>query len=390
MLWLINQLGAGGAERLLISAARVHDRSRFEFEAAYVLEWNNTLVAELESTGVAVHCLGASTAWDFRWAVRLKRLLQDGAFDIVHVHSPFVAALARMLTFTMPTRRRPMVVVTTHASWHCYRLATRVAGALTLGLQDAHIAVSEDARSSLPARLRGRAQVITQGVLVDELATLRSCRAGVRAELGIGDEELLVLTVANFVREKNYPALLSAARTVLDSGVKARFLAAGHGPLEDEIRALHRQLSLGRAFTFLGFRKDAVRLMAGADLFVMASVYEGYPVAVMEALCVGAPVVATSVGGIPDAVRDGTEGRVVPPERPDLLAKAIIDLAHDPALRDSMSSAALARSRRFDIAITVGKVEAVYSDVLANSRQVNPAKFTDGSPPPSPSTSDTT
>ena len=84
--------------------------------------------------------------------------------------------------------------------------------------------------------------------------------------------------------EKNYPDLLHAAKIVLESAPGVLFVAAGGGPLADELAALQGALGLGDRFVFLGFRLDAVRMLAGADIFTLGSAFEGYPVAVMEAL----------------------------------------------------------------------------------------------------------
>ena len=84
-----------------------------------------------------------------------------------------------------------------------------------------------------------------------------------------------------------------------------RFVAAGRGPLEDELRAQKDRLGLGDRFTFLGYRADAVRVMAAFDVFCLASHYEGLPIALMEALALGLPVVATDVGGVAELVTDG-------------------------------------------------------------------------------------
>src|SRR5690606_6967933 len=133
-------------------------------------------------------------------------------------------------------------------------------------------------------------------------------RAAVRADLQVRDDEVAVFTVANLRRQKAYPDLLQAASRALEREPRLRFFAVGQGPLRAELERLHAQLELGDRFRFLGYRDDVERLLAGADLVVMASVFEGFPLAVMEALAAGVPVVATRVGGVPEAITDGVEG----------------------------------------------------------------------------------
>ena len=119
-----------------------------------------------------------------------------------------------------------------------------------------------------------------------------------------------------------------------------RFATAGQGPLEAEIRAEHARLGLGDRFALLGYRTDATRLVAAADVFVLASHHEGLPVTVMEALTLGVPVIAPDVGGIREAVTDGRDGLLVRPDDPTALADAIVRYATDDDLR------AFAASRR--------------------------------------------
>ena len=366
VLWAIKGLGPGGAERLLVSAARVHDPERYEFETAYLLPWKDALVDELSAVGVKVHCLDISDVRDPRWMVRMRRLITDGDFDIVHAHSPMVASGMRVLLRSIPKSRRPKLMATEHNAWGSYRPATRAVSALTIPLDDAHIAVSHEAMVSMPKRLQPRVRIVVHGIVVDEIRAVRTDRDEVRRELGVADDDVLVGTVANLRAQKAYPDLLAAARIVLDRGPNARFVAIGQGPLEDEIRALHAELGLGDRFQFLGFRPDAPRVLAGCDLFALASIYEGYPVAVMEALAVGLPVVGTAVGGVPDAVRDGVEGLITPPGRPALLADAISRLVEDPPLRVRMSAAALERGVDYDITTGVRQIEAIYEELLAS------------------------
>jgi glycosyltransferase involved in cell wall biosynthesis len=364
VLWLIKGLDPGGAELLLAMLAEVRNRDGFEYEAAYVLPWKRGLVDELVRAGIAVHCLHGGREWDIRWARRLRRLVRERRYDVVHVHSPYVAGIARVALRTLPARVRPRLVYTEHLPWWGYVRPTRVLNALTYRLDDANLAVSRVVADSIPPRLRGRVSVIVQGIFPERVRDQLRFRDEVRAELGIGPSELVVGTVAHFRSQKGYPVLLGAAKRLLDQGLPVRFVAVGRGPQETEIRSIHARLGLGDRFLLTGFRQDATRVMAAFDLFVLASHYEGLPLALMEALVLGIPVLATNVGGIPEGVTDGVEGLLVPPSRPDLLAHAIGTLAGDPGLRTRMSEAAADRGRSFDIGDSSRAVETVYKEVL--------------------------
>ena len=137
-----------------------------------------------------------------------------------------------------------------------------------------------------------------------------------RATLGLASDEIVVGTIANYREQKDYPTLLTAAADVIGRGLPVRFVAVGQGPLEEQIHARHVALSLGDRFLLLGHRTDAVQVLAACDVFCLASKWEGLPVALMEALVLGLPVVATAVGGVAEAVDDGGEALLVPSGRP--------------------------------------------------------------------------
>lgn len=364
VLWLIKGLDPGGAELLLGMLAEVRDREGFEVETAYLLPWKRGLVGALEDSGVPVHCLRGGHEWDLRWAARLRRLVRDRRYDVVHIHSPYVAGVARIALRALPAGVRPRIVYTEHLPWWGYVRPTRVLNRLTYGLDDANLAVSRTVVESMPSRIRDRVGVVVQGIFPDRVRDQLRHRDAVRAELGVGRDEVVVGTVAHLRPQKGYPILLEAARRVLDEGLPVRFVAVGRGPQEAEIRAIHARLGLGDRFILMGFRQDATRVMAGFDVFALASHNEGLPLALMEALALGIPVVATAVGGIPEGVTDGVEALLTPPSRPELLADAIETLVRDPVLRARMSAAAADRGRAFDIRGSARRVEEVYRSVV--------------------------
>lgn len=364
VLWLIKGLGPGGAERLLTFSAQRRDRARFAVRVAFLLPHKVALVPELEAQGVPVACLGGPNLSNPRWLWSLRRSLVDKPVDIVHAHSPLAAVGARLVVRTLPRVRRPRMVTTDHNVWDSHVRAMRWADAATCRLDDAHLAVSDAVRSSMPARLRSRAEVVVHGVDVDQVRSDGAAREVVRAELGIEPDALVVGTVANLRPLKAYPDLLAAARRVVAGVPGVRFVAVGQGPQEAEIRALHERLGLGDAVLLLGYRPDAVRIMGACDVFCLASLHEGLPVAMMEALALGLPVVATDVGGVREMVDPGCEATLVRPGHPEELAAALIAVLTDPQRRAEMSAAAAKRGESLSIDKAVRRAEAVYESLL--------------------------
>jgi glycosyltransferase involved in cell wall biosynthesis len=363
ILWLVKGLGPGGAERLLVAAAGAHRRDEFDIEVVYLLPWKNHLVAELEGLGVRATCLDVRDERDLRWAARLRRHLRSHPVDVVHSHSPYAAAIGRLVVRSLPASHRPALVSTEHNPWSTYKWPTRVANATTAGLDAAVFAVSDEARASMSRRCRDRAEVLVHGIDIAAIGRLRSERAAARAELGGGPDTVLVGTVANYHPKKDWPNFLQAARRLADRDPSLRFCAVGQGPLGAEVEAMHAALKLDGIVTLTGYRPDATRLMAGCDIFVLASKWEGLPVALMEASALGLAIVATRVGGIPQAFRDGTDALLVDPGSPDSLADAIERLARDRELRRTLGAAAQCRSSDFDVARAVARIEAVYREV---------------------------
>lgn len=382
VLWVVKGLGPGGAEHLLVAAARRHDRRELDIECVYVLPWKDHLVGELEAAGVRTHCVSARRR-DPRWPLRLARLVRDGDYDVVHVHSPLPGSVARVAARTLPRTIRPGLVATEHNRWQTHRLPTRMLNRVTSRWDGVDLAVTDEVRSSMAGPAGRRAVTLRHGIDVERLAALPGERSAVRAELGIGDREMVIGTVANFRPQKDYPNLLHAARALLDRGIAARVVAVGQGPQDAEIRSLHESLGLGDRVILTGFRADAARVMGACDAFTLASRWEGLPVAVMEALALGLPIVATDVGGLTEEFTDGVDAVLVPPRDSVALAEAWARVCTDDALRERLADASLERAREFDVDRTVEELESVYRRVgrARSAAPDDPGSIAAGPPP---------
>ncbi|WP_432560121.1 glycosyltransferase [Granulicoccus sp. GXG6511] len=360
VLWLIKGLGPGGAEQLLVSSARVADHERFHFEVAFVRADKTQLVPALEESGVTAHRLTAGGNPRL-WPLRLRRLM--GRFDVIHAHSPLLAGVARVLSRTFPRSQRPVLLSTEHNMWSRFERPTRWLNGVTAPLDARRWAVSEEVvRSMWPSRAKG-AEVLIHGIVQGANPPSADARQRVRAELGITEDAVVSLTLANLRKQKDYPNLLRAAKKAFAQNPDLVMLAAGQGPLMDEMTALHKELEAGDRFRFLGYRSDISDLLSAADIFTLSSEHEGLPVSIMEAMDAGLPVVATTVGGVPEAVADGVSGILVPPHDHERLASAILKLADDPDLRASMGAEGRSRAPRFDIRTAVTAQQDAYAAV---------------------------
>lgn len=363
VLLLIKGLGRGGAEQLLASAAPHFDRAQFEYELAYLLPWKDALVKDVEDAGVPTHCLEGGRG--IAWTRRLRGLVDEGRFDLVHAHSPVVASGARVVV-----ANRTRIVYTEHNVWGRYHPATRWANVLTYPRNDYVFAVSDEVRASMryPEVLSWRrmpsAETLYHGI--DPASVARwTHQNGVRHELGIPAGAPIVGTVANFKSHKRLDVLLRVADRVRRERPEVRFVIVGQGPLETEIRQLARSLGLEDTVIFTGFREDAPRIASAFDIFALSSEHEGLPIALVEALALGRPVVVTAVGGIPEVVEDGLQGYVVPAGDVAAFTDRVVRLIDDHALRSAMGAEGRIRAQAFDIRRTVRRMEQVYEELLS-------------------------
>src|SRR5437870_1150977 len=193
------------------------------------------------------------------------------------------------------------------------------------------------------------------------------CGKTVRDELGLAADQPLVGLVANIRGSKGHNVFLEAAREVLQRRPDARFLVVGDGVGRAEVRRRVGAMGLDAAVTLTGFRRDIPEVMAALDVLVLPSIRsEATSQVIPQAFAVGTPVVATTVGGSPELVRDGETGRLVPPEDPPALARAVLEILRDPERARAMGRAGQAAiSAGLTLDASMARTTAVYRELLA-------------------------
>jgi glycosyltransferase involved in cell wall biosynthesis len=359
VLELIKCLDVGGAETLLLERMRLADHERFAYTVGWLDPNRRHMLPELRAAGVAVHCFGARSGLDWRWLVPLRRYLRAHQIDVVHVHSPAMAAGVRLVALSLGAAR-PALLTTEHSVR--YHPLTQLLDLATVRVDDLVVAVSGAVLHAPVSRRARRAVTVEHGVNVARIQEYRAARARLATELGLLPGPRVV-TVANLRPEKGHATLLSAARLVHRWEPTAHFYVVGQGPLGDWVNAEIRRHRMTGYFHLMGLVPDAARLAACADLFVLSSTWEGRPVALMEALAAGVPAVVTAVGGMPEMVQDGRNGRLVPADDPVALADAIRAVLSDRSLRDRLSVAASASAEQYDLVTAVRVLETYYTDL---------------------------
>lgn len=365
VLLLVDQLGGGGAERVVVDAA-THLRAHCQVLVCTTRAAGNfAYVGDLDRAGVPLLRIGRRSRYDLGGLLRLRAAISAYKPDILHSHKLGSNVWARLLRLTV---RVPAVVCHEHTWSYDPRSRSRIlVNRLLSPLSDAVIAVSQEDRrklvevEGLPAE---KVRLIYNGIDFGRVDGGLP-REVSRASMGIQDHEMLLVAVGKLQEQKGYPVLLEATAIAVRRAPSLKLVIAGEGPLQAELAMLARQLGIADRVCFLGFVSDIASLLKAADVFAMASYFEGHPVALLEAMAAGRAVVATSVGGIPEMVRQGETGVLVPPSDPHALASAIAQTASDPSLRVRLGACAAQDVRqRFSIQAAVAQYVALYEELL--------------------------
>lgn len=292
---------------------------------------------------------------------RLREIVSGGRYDVVHAHG-----LRAGIDAALAARGLCPVVLTVHNVVHpdvagkLKHLAYARAESLAVGLTDHTFAVSADIAAHLRRRLgaRGKVEVLYLGI-GDPPRVARE-RTAVRAELGVGEDEGLVVTASRLAPQKALPVMFEALSLTRTPFVLALL---GTGPQEQELRRLAAERGIADRVRWLGFRPDVADYVAAADVFCLSSVWEGVPLAAQEAILLGVPVVATAVGGMPELVEDAVTGRLVPPRDPAALAAALRQVLANETLRKTFADGARASlQERFSTERMLARLAAEYRD----------------------------
>jgi glycosyltransferase involved in cell wall biosynthesis len=210
----------------------------------------------------------------------------------------------------------------------------------------------------------GKVRLVPNGIDLARF-TPRAPSPALRVALGVPPSSPLVLSIGRFIAEKGHRHLLEAAAQIERTGAGVHWVLVGAGELEELLRRQARALGLESQVHFTGWRDDVPDVLAVCDVFVLPSESEGFGRVVVEAMAMARAVVATTVGGVPEIVRDGETGVLVPPAAPAALAAAIRSLLDDPARAARLGAAGRTRAEsRFSLTAHVDGVERVYAEVL--------------------------
>jgi glycosyltransferase involved in cell wall biosynthesis len=215
---------------------------------------------------------------------------------------------------------------------------------------------------------RNRLTIVRSGVDFHRLRCSPD-RAAVRRQLGLGDDDFVIGNLARLWPEKGQSVLLESMKLVVDHSRSAKLLIIGDGPLEAELKTQADSLGIGDNVVFAGFPANLPEILQVLDMQVHSSHYEGIPMAILQGMVVGLPIVATDVGGIHEVLTSGENAILVPPGEPRLMAESVLRLMNDHALSVRLGQSAQAFvEANYSMEATMEQLAALYQRVCAASR----------------------
>jgi glycosyltransferase involved in cell wall biosynthesis len=369
----------GGAEQVIQDLARGFAARGHEVMVVF-LEGTDEIVPDLEEAGIRCERLlprtklAAGPLADFNpsCVFGYRRLLSQFKPDVLHSHVPRPTLWVSLAQRTI--RRRPAFVYTEHNVQEVYPSWAKWAYRTFIPVLDGVVCVSDAATQSFAARWP-RAQGPTRvwnGIDPDR-ACPNSAPDEIRTRLGVDAEALVLCNVANVGYRKGQDVLVRAMAQLANDTPRLECWVAGaleHEPATVElVRGEIVEHELEDVVHLLGRRRDVADLLHAADVFVLSSRQEGFPITILEAMAAGKPIVATNVGGCAEAVVHGETGLIVPPENPEALAEALASLLADPELAGRMGAAGRERvQQEFTVDRMVEQHLALYEQALAKRR----------------------
>jgi len=363
---------SGGEKVLFDLAVSLKERGH---EVIVVCPDPGQLPDELGKAGIRSEIIPFHKTYDLRAARRLARFIKQEKIEVLHSHSMLTNIISRLASHWA---RVPVSVSTEHLTMELARGGRsrkiserlkaryyRIVDNYTSRYNRQVIAVSNAVRDDLieqginPERIT----VIQNGIRIPEIDPEAGSR--IRRELGVHEGKTVIGAVGRLSPQKDYPTLLRAFREVVRTSPGSILLIAGDGYLRDTLEKLSQELGISEKVIFLGYRSNVLEIVAAFDIYALSSLWEGLPLAVLEAMALGKPVAASAVPGTKEAIVEGETGFLAPLKDAHSLAEKIVELIRNPDKARKMGEAGRRRVvERFSLKRMVDEHEVLYQRYL--------------------------
>lgn len=368
VLQIIKSLGRGGAEMLLAETLKLHDQDKFDFHYMYFLPWKDQLVPQLQANGGKVICMGGNNNIQlFMKAGEVARYVKKNNIQLIHAHLPWAGILARLVGVLTGVP----VIYTEHNKQERYHFLTRMINLKTMDQLKVVIPVSRDVEESIrkfKPKLKPRVVTVLNGVNIDHFNPEDKDGAMIRDQFNIPTHATVISTIGVFRFQKRFELWLEIASEILKVKPDVHFIIVGDGPLKDEILAKRSVLKLEKQVHMAGLQTDVRPYLAASDIYMMSSIFEGLPIALLEAMACGLPIITTDAGGIKEVVRHEQEGLVCSVDEPKRLTDFAIRLITEISFRQQLAvNARLRIVKDFSMRKMVDELENLYRHFVKGS-----------------------
>ena len=329
-LQLLDSAGLYGAENVVLNLSAVLKETKFENHIGcfhYMGKSKPEVGKRAEETGITTVYFSMSGKLDFGCIKNIAKYCQQNNISLIHSHgykTSGICLLLRLLygipyviTSHMMFPNLTRMIVYSYIEKVCMLFAEKVIG------------VSEEIVLNLNKGLvpKKKLLVIDNGIDTEATFNIKDYNEKqLRRELGLREDSILVGSLGRLTEQKDYGTLILSAVEVLKKTNNCEFFIAGEGLLKDALLQLVREHGVDDSFHFVGYREDIGSLLKLMDIFVLSSLSEGLPMAMLEAMAAGLPIVVTRVGGIPQVVINNQNGQLVDKDNPQQLAEALLAL----------------------------------------------------------------
>ena len=365
---LVNNFDVGGLENIVLSLLNNLDDKRFQL---YVVCLNGEGAQFNQVSIPADRCLVLNKrlvnlgfgSVDLFSLHKIHKFIVKNRIQLIHAHNaaPLIyAGFGRLFL-----KKRPLILYTEHNQIYSASNLSRRKFKYYINYADHIVAISRNLQNELEKTYKVRCPITLIYNGIDGTRFLDTSLSTVRRELGIAEEKTVFGCGVVLSTQKGLEFLLNAVYLVKDQIKDAQFVIAGDGPLREQLEMQVKELQIADFVQFIGYRSDMPAVIQALDVYILPSLWEGLPLALIEAMAMGKPIICTSVGGNPEIVLDGENGLVVHPGKPVPLSEAILKLSCSAAERNRISLNNRSRfEEHFSQAAMIDGHEALYEKLL--------------------------
>lgn len=298
----------------------------------------------------------------------LREIIEKEQFDLIYCHTPVGAMLARLAGIS--ARKKGTKVIYMAHGFHFYNGAPLLNWMLYYPVEkflsrftDGLITINqEDYRRAQKFHAGKTVLIPGVGIDLDKFQKKEPTRQEIRNKLGIPEGKIILMSVGELTKRKNHMVVVEALAWLKEYDIL--YVICGDGPLKARLRAKAEELGVRERLKLLGFRKDIAELHKAADIFVFPSLQEGLPVAVMEAMASGLPIVASKIRGNEDLISNNQGGYLINPKDSEQIAKAIEKMIQNPEKREKMEKRNLEIITKYGQETVLQKMDEFFDEIV--------------------------